>query len=90
MERAGLPSPQRIVRWTRLLHACWRLDVSGRSVKAVAAALGYETDVALRKHSTRLTGLPVSAVLSRGGFHYLLGRFERELRGERPPPEPRR
>jgi AraC-like DNA-binding protein len=88
LERSGLPSPQRIVRWNRLLHACWRLDVSGRPVKAVAAGLGYETDVALRKHSVRLTGLQISEALSRGGFRYLLGRFEHELRGESTPPKP--
>jgi hypothetical protein len=57
-------------------------------VKVVAAALGYETDVALRKHSVRLTGLQLGEILSRGGFRYLLERFTRELRAEGTPPEP--
>jgi AraC-like DNA-binding protein len=90
MSRSGLPSPQRIIRWNRLLHACWRLDMSGRPVKAVSVALGYDTDVALRKHSVRLTGLQIGEVLSRGGFRYLLDLFEHELRGKSTPPEARR
>jgi AraC-like DNA-binding protein len=90
MRRSGLPSPQRVVRWNRLLHACWRLDISGRPVKAVSAALEYESDVALRKHSARLTGLQISEVISRGGFRYLLDRFAHELRNESNSPESHR
>lgn len=87
LRRFGLPSPRRIVRWNRVLHACWRLDLSGRPVKAVLAPLGYETDVALRKQFVRLAGLPIRGVLARGGFWHLLGRFEGELRSGSALPE---
>lgn len=81
LSRRGLPAPWQIVRWNRMLHALWRLELSGRPVKRVAAGLGFETAVALRKCSVRLTGLSISATLARGGFRYLLGQYERELSG---------
>lgn len=90
LRRAGLPPPQRILTWSRLLHALWRLELSGRPVKAVAAELGYGGEVALRNQVKRYTGLTMGEVRAAGGFRFALALFEAELRAalQRPIPPP--
>jgi AraC-like DNA-binding protein len=91
LRRAGLPPPQRIITWSRLLHALWRLELSGKPVKAVAAELGYGGEVALRNQLKRYTGRTMGEVRAAGGFRFVLALFKDELRSApqrlgRPPP----
>jgi AraC-like DNA-binding protein len=81
LRRAGLPPAWQIVRWNRVLHAAWRLHLAARPVKTVAAALGFESALALRKSFVRVTGETIRSVLARGGFRYLLQRYLRALGG---------
>ncbi len=84
LQRAGLPPPARIQGWCRLLHAMWRLEHSGRPVKAVASELGYPDGMSLRGHLKRHTGLRISQVPRHAAFDFLLARFGEELERRRP------
>lgn len=92
LRRAGLPPPQRIITWSRLLHALWRLELSGKPVKAIAAELGYGGEVALRNQLKRYTGRTMGEVRAAGGFRFLLALFKDELYSARQriarPPSP--
>lgn len=56
LRAAGLPSPERVLAWRRLLHAARLLD-DGRSAESVARTLAFSSGSALRKSLRQLTGL---------------------------------
>ncbi|HEY0017777.1 MAG TPA: helix-turn-helix domain-containing protein [Longimicrobium sp.] len=54
---AGLPSPEQLLAWRRLLHAARLLEDPGRSVESVARALDLSSGAALRKTLKAMAGL---------------------------------
>jgi AraC-like DNA-binding protein len=87
LRRAGLPSPEELLAWRRLLHAARLLD-DGRSADSVARAMDFSTGSALRKCLRRLTGLTPGEARRRGGFAAVatlfLARCESGAAGEPP------
>ena len=73
---AGLPAPEELLAWRRLLHAGRLLD-DGRSADSVARALDYSSGSALRKALKRHTGLRPGELRRQGGFSALAGLFLR-------------
>ena len=80
LRRAGLPSPDELLAWRRLLHAGRLLD-DGRSADSVARAQGFSTGSALRKSLKRHTGLRPGELRRQGGFGALAALFLRRCRG---------
>jgi AraC-like DNA-binding protein len=75
LRHAGLPSPEQIISWTRLLLAAALLEGAHGSVASVAARLGFSSESALRGMLLRYAGL-TSRELRRGdGFVRLVGAF---------------
>ena len=74
---AGLPSPERILAWSRLLHAARLLD-DGRSADSVARTLGFSSGSALRKSLKQRTGLRPAELTAGGGLRLLAARFLEE------------
>ena len=65
---AGLPGPETLISWSRLLLACELLEDRGRSVERVALLLGFGSGVALRNMCRRHLGLAPSALRESGAF----------------------
>ena len=78
---AGLPPPEELLAWRRLLHAARLLD-DGRSADSVARAMDFSTGSALRKSLRRLTGLTPGEARRGGGFAAVAGRFLARCGGE--------
>ena len=79
--RAGLPSPERVINWARLLHAAQRLETTATSLTRVATEYEYGTPGALRNMLSRYAGLTPAQVRQPGGFELVLAKFHAELRG---------
>ncbi|HEX2205158.1 MAG TPA: helix-turn-helix domain-containing protein [Longimicrobium sp.] len=73
---AGLPPPEELLAWRRLLHAVRLLD-DGRSADSVARAMDFSTGSALRKCLKRHTGLRPGELLRHGGFAAVAALFLR-------------
>ncbi|HEU0016509.1 MAG TPA: helix-turn-helix domain-containing protein [Longimicrobium sp.] len=71
---AGLPSPERLLAWRRLLHAARLLD-DGRSADCAARVLEFSSGSALRKSLKHLTGLRPGELRAGGGLAWLAERF---------------
>jgi AraC-like DNA-binding protein len=80
---AGLPPPEELLAWRRLLHAARLLD-DGRSADGVARALDFSSGSALRKSLKRHTGLRPRELGRLGGFGALATLFLRRCRGDAP------
>lgn len=74
---SGLPSPEQLLAWRRLLHAARLLD-DGRSADSVARSLGFSSGSALRKSLKQLTGLRPGELPRGGGLRHLAALFLRE------------
>jgi AraC-like DNA-binding protein len=74
LRRAGLPTPEELLAWRRLLHAARLLD-DGRSADGVARTLGFSSGSALRKSLRRHTGLRPRELCRQGGFTALAALF---------------
>lgn len=85
---AGLPPPEELLAWRRLLHAARLLD-DGRSADSVARALDFSTGSALRKCLKRHTGFRPGELRRQGGFEALAALFLRRCGGA-PNPQLRR
>jgi AraC-like DNA-binding protein len=85
--RAGLPSPERVINWARLLHAAQRLETTDTPLARVAADYEYGTPGALRNMLSRYAGLTPAVVKQPGGFERVLAAFRVGLRA-RPAPLP--
>jgi transcriptional regulator GlxA family with amidase domain len=48
LRAAGLPAPEQVIGWTRLLLAAALLEASDGSVASIAARLGFSSESALR------------------------------------------
>lgn len=71
---AGLPSPEQLLAWRRLLHAARLLEDPGRSVESVARTLELSSGAALRKTLRTMAGLRPGE-LAREGVRLLAARF---------------
>ncbi len=80
LTRAGWPGLRELISWCRLLHAMFLLDILQRPSKQVADRLGYASAAALNASIKRGLGMTAREVLERGGYPYLLDRFDRLLR----------
>lgn len=90
LQRAGLPTPQRLLSWCRLLRAASRLGQKGTSLKSVAAGLHYTSSGALAQHLKRHANV-TPAMVRHDGFRLLHTMFAAEvLLGRRPKAPPRR
>lgn len=58
----GLPSPQWIVGWARMLVVAYYLEETGRSVQSIARLLGFSSSSQLGNHVHRYTGMSCSAL----------------------------
>jgi AraC-like DNA-binding protein len=85
--RAGLPSPERVINWARLLHAAQRLETTDTPLSRVAAEYEYGTPGALRNMLQRYANLTPAVVKRPGGFEAVLATFRAGLceRPESPP-----
>lgn len=79
LRRAGLPTLERLLGWSRVLHALWRIDGGHSKVDAVSVQLGFNSGSALRHMVKRYTGLAPSQIHAVGGFDYALPLLEAEL-----------
>ncbi|HEX2080113.1 MAG TPA: helix-turn-helix transcriptional regulator [Longimicrobium sp.] len=64
---AGLPPPEEVLAWRRLLHAARLMEDGHRSFDGVARALGCSSPSALRRCLKRLTGLRPRELAAAGG-----------------------
>jgi len=76
--RAGLPPPHRVLKWSRLLRAAYRLEQPGANVKRIAEELGYPSPHALAQRLRRHTGLTLTE-LRTGGFGELAAYVQARL-----------
>ncbi|HYJ80378.1 MAG TPA: helix-turn-helix domain-containing protein [Longimicrobiaceae bacterium] len=74
LRAAGLPAPEQLLAWRRLLHAA-RLLEDGRSADSVARTLDFSSGSALRKSLRLATGLRPREVVASGGLAFLAERF---------------
>ena len=77
LQAAGLPSPEQLLGWRRLLHAARLLD-DGRSADSVARALEFSSGSALRKSLKQVTGLRPRELAAGGGLRLLAMLFLRQ------------
>ncbi|HEX6038079.1 helix-turn-helix transcriptional regulator [Longimicrobium sp.] len=75
LSAAGLPSPEQLLAWRRLLHAARLLEDAERSVESVARALEFSSGAALRRSLRALTGLRPTELAAQGGLRLLAARF---------------
>lgn len=74
LQSAGLPSPEDLLAWRRLLHAARLLD-DRRSADSVARTLEFSSGSALRKSMKRLTGLRPGDLARGGGLRLMSSLF---------------
>lgn len=72
---AGLPSPEQLLAWRRLLHAARLLEDPGRSVESVARTLDLSSGAALRKTLKAMAGLRPRDLVPGCGVRLLAERF---------------
>lgn len=80
LAHAGWPGLRELISWCRLLHAVFLLDLLKMPSKQAAARLGYASSTALTASAKNVLGMTVGEILERGGYAYLLDRFDRLLR----------
>jgi D-alanyl-D-alanine carboxypeptidase/D-alanyl-D-alanine-endopeptidase (penicillin-binding protein 4) len=72
LQRAGLPTPGRVLLWGRLILAGARLGDDGRRAEDVAFSLGYATTTSLARAMKVHTGLTPAEVSQKGGIRVVL------------------
>jgi hypothetical protein len=78
---ARVPTAQSLVGWSLALHATWYWSIPNQTFESAAALLGFTEAKALRGIVTNRVGTPRD-VMRHGGFHHVLDRFLRLLRGD--------
>lgn len=79
LRRVGLPSPNRLIVWGRLLTAAWLLSTRSWTVERVALHLGYASDGTLRNQLRGYMGASTRSLRQGDGFRRVLDTF-REVR----------
>ena len=77
--RSGLPSPQAVIGWCRLLHAARIMEDAGRPLEHIALQLNFSSAASLRNMLARYTGLRPGEVRETGGFVCVLHALRRAL-----------
>lgn len=80
LQDAGLPSPQRLLTWGRLLVAAHMLEDPDRSADSVAAALDFPSGSAFRNTCQRYLHSTPQEIRARGGTDFVLRAFLRQAR----------
>lgn len=80
--RMGIPGPQQLMGWTKVLHAVALLDDPGRRVRDAASACGFASDRSLRRALRRHLGCRVDDLRRGGAFPRAVRRFVRCMRTE--------
>ena len=65
-EQYGLPSPQWIIGWARLLMAAYYLEEPGRTIQQVSELLGFHSAAAFGNANRRYTGITLSQLRQAG------------------------
>ena len=73
LERSGLPSPQRLLTWGRLVVAAHLLEDPARSADGVALALHFPSGSAFRNTCQRYLRATPSEIRGRGGAEWVIG-----------------
>ena len=73
--RAGLPPPQRLIAWGRLIVAARLLEDPDRKVDAIAMTLDFPSGSAFRNTCQRYLGATPQEVRARGGADYVVAVF---------------
>lgn len=81
--RAGLPAPQELFAWCRLLAAAAELERSGASLDRVAHELQFPSGPALRKLVRRHLGMTPTELRAEGALATVLARFRAQLAAAR-------
>ncbi len=81
LEHAGLPSPQRLLTWGRLVVAADLLENPSRSADRVAHALHFPSGSAFRNACQRYLRLTPSELRSRGGADHVIAALIAAERG---------
>ena len=82
-EHEGLPSPQWVIGWARLLLAGYYLDEPGRTIASVAELLGFPSTCALRNQLRRYSTVAPSILRARGAPRTLARLLEQSVREQR-------
>ncbi|HTD50094.1 MAG TPA: helix-turn-helix domain-containing protein [Acidimicrobiia bacterium] len=76
LRSAGLPAPEQLIGWSRLLVAAALLEAPDRSIVAVAAQVGFSSEAAFRGMLARYTKLRPRDLRQRDGFARLMAMLE--------------
>jgi AraC-like DNA-binding protein len=79
LAEAGLPAPQKLIAWGRLIMAARLLEDGDRKVDAIALTLDFPSGSAFRNACQRYLGLAPHEVRSRGGAAYAIQAFAGRL-----------
>jgi AraC-like DNA-binding protein len=79
MADAGLPSPGALLTWSRLLTASYLLEDGSRTVADVARAVGFTSEIALRRSLKRVAGFRPSELQHPGAGRAMVMRFSRQM-----------
>lgn len=72
LERAGFPSPHRLLTWGRLIMAAHLLEEPGRSADRVAGTVGFPSGTAFRNSCQRYLHSTPSEIRRRGGAAFVM------------------
>lgn len=75
LRAAGLPSPEQIIGWTRLMLAVMLLEDRHRSIASVASQVGFSSEGAFRGMLIRYTGFRPREMRQADGFARLCQAF---------------
>ena len=75
LAEAGMPAPNKLLTWGRLLVAARLLEDSARSADGVALALAFPSGSAFRNTSQRYLSATPGEIRSRGGAAWVIERF---------------
>ncbi len=81
LEQAGLPSPQRLLTWARLLVAAHLLEDPERSADNIALALHFPSGSAFRNTCQRYVRATPSEIRRNGGAPWVLQQMQSDTGG---------
>jgi AraC-like DNA-binding protein len=79
LAEAGLPAPQRLIAWGRLIMAARLLEDADRKVDAIALTLDFPSGSAFRNACQRYLGIAPHEMRARGGAAYVIQVFAGQL-----------
>ena len=79
LAEGGMPAPQRLIAWGRLIMAARLLEDPDRKADAIAMTLDFPSGSAFRNACQRYLGCTPQEVRARGGAAYVIQAFASEL-----------